>query len=131
MTVPGTRAAPVRVREALRDIDELGGIIDDVLQVVSELINSVIRRVGGTGDARLEVSADVVDDAVAISVSARSAIATGEQERNGGWTAPDALGRVIVDKLAEHWEIDSERVRAWALLPRRIDDPPHRGSKQE
>lgn len=130
MTVRGTRGAPPVVRAALRDIDELGGILDDVLQVVSELINSVIRRVGWTGDARLEVSADVVDDAVAISVSSQSAIVTSEQARNGGWAAPDALGRVIVDRLAERWEIDAVRARAWALL-RRSGAPPRRERKQE
>jgi anti-sigma regulatory factor (Ser/Thr protein kinase) len=117
VTVPCNHQAPAAVRHALGQIDRLSRFLDDGLLVASELVTNAVLHSGCAVGHEIEVSANLSDDRLLISVhdpglSGREAThqASGHG-RGGGW------GLEIVDRLAVRWGAERpDGYRVWAEL---------------
>lgn len=93
--------APRISRSRLKELQgDLEPRYSDVAIVVSELVTNSVKHGNGTKDISVEVIAE--GDRIKVVVTDEGPCFTKEASRNGG------MGLEIVDKIAEHWEIQRD-----------------------
>jgi anti-sigma regulatory factor (Ser/Thr protein kinase) len=110
-------SAPLRVRQALEQIDAISPIRDDALLVAGELATNALRHVPDEEEWELEVVAELVPDGVRIAVSDTAEPDPEDGPRPAREVEPDRMGMRVVQAIARRWgaeRFDGQRI--WAVL---------------
>jgi serine/threonine-protein kinase RsbW len=116
LELPCDNNAPATVRDALREVSDLGWLVGDAMLVASELVSNAVIHSGAGSTELLDVHVKLGQGHLLISVrdpgrSGRIAKPRSDDDVVGG------LGLRLVEQLSERW--GSERTngqRVWAEL---------------
>jgi anti-sigma regulatory factor (Ser/Thr protein kinase) len=115
MSVRCDEQAPNAVREALSRIDELEGIVPDVMLIASELVSNAVMHSACTSEDLLEirVTRDGRVRLCVIDPGGHTEAKLADRPMGLG-----GLGLKIVDELADNWgsHLDGEGHEVWAEL---------------
>jgi anti-sigma regulatory factor (Ser/Thr protein kinase) len=116
LELPCDRHAPATVRDALREVDDLGWLVGDAMLVASELVSNAVVHSGARSNELLDVHVELGQDRLLISVrdpgrSGRIAKPRPADDVFGG------LGLRLVQQLSKRWGSErSNGQRVWAEL---------------
>ncbi len=118
LDIPCDRYAPAAVRDALSEIHDGVWSLDDGRLVASELVTNAVRHSGCEPGHTLQVSVDLAEDGLVISVCDPGISKRDARPRAGEDMEPGGWGLRIIEQLATRWGADRpDGYRVWAELP--------------
>jgi anti-sigma regulatory factor (Ser/Thr protein kinase) len=117
MTLRCDRSAPRIARNAVGSVPSIEHARDDVLLITTELVSNAVLHAGCEPGDEIEVVAELVPQALRITVSDVGRSGCTPEVRDEPYTGSGGMGLRLVQMLARGWGVErNHRLRVWAEL---------------